>query len=45
MGEQNKHLETKSSFANAQEYPRSIFVVLVHLDLQWQKLKVVEAGP
>ena len=39
MGEQNKHLDAKSSFANAQKYPRSIFVVFVHLVLQWQKLK------
>ena len=31
MGEQNKHLDAKSSFANAQKYPRSIFVVFVHL--------------
>ena len=34
-----KHLEAKSVFAIAQQYPRSIFVVLMHLDLQWQKLK------
>ena len=38
-----RHLGAKSCFVNAWEYPCSLFVVLMHLDLLWQKVKVLEA--